>query len=92
MEPARILLIDDDASVARALGLALEVIGGFTVRTEPDGNRAADVAREFRPDLILLDVVASNWDGGQVAGELGRDSDLSSIPIAFLTALVDETR
>jgi CheY-like chemotaxis protein len=54
------------------------------VRTERDGTRGAEAAREFIPDLILLDLVAERWDGGQVASELEADPMLGTIPIAFL--------
>jgi two-component system OmpR family response regulator len=88
MDNLRILLVVADAVVARSLGRALEVLGGFTVRTQRDGTRATDAAREFIPDLILLDLVAEPWDGVQVASELAADPVLATIPIAFLTELV----
>jgi CheY-like chemotaxis protein len=89
MDKARILLVDDDAAVTRSVGRVLEVLGGFVVRTERDGTRTLEVAREFRPDLILLDVLADRWDGGQVAASLESDPELGATPVAFLTGLVD---
>jgi CheY-like chemotaxis protein len=87
MDNPRVLLVVDDAAVARSLGRALEVLGGFMVRTERDGTRVAEAARQFIPDLILLDLVVKLRDGGQVASELEADPMLATIPIAFLTEL-----
>lgn len=90
----RILVVDDEESLARILKLNLESNGGYEVRVENDGRRAIEAAREFRPDLILLDVIMPDVDGGQVAAELKEIPQLRSVPVVFLTAVVskDEVR
>ena len=55
---------------------------------ENDGARAHLSARNFRPDLIFLDVVMSDRDGGEIAAQIRADSELQYTPIIFLTALV----
>jgi DNA-binding response OmpR family regulator len=90
----RILVVDDEPSVTRSLKLNLESSGGYEVRTENDGTNALVAARSFRPDLILLDVVMPDIDGGDVATKLQADPLLHDTPIIFLTAIVtnEETK
>ena len=88
MYAKRILVVDDEPSVTRNLKLTLESVGGYEVLGE---NRAANAlisARQFRPDLILLDVMMPGMDGGDVAARLRADPLLHNTPVIFLTALV----
>ncbi|MEI8343063.1 MAG: response regulator, partial [Verrucomicrobiota bacterium] len=66
----------------------LEKTGNFIVREENDGTRAHETAREFKPDLILLDIVMPKIDGGDVASKIKADWSLVNTPIIFLTAIV----
>ena len=84
----RILVVDDGPSITRLLKLNLEKSGFYTVREENLGARAIEAAREFRPDLILLDVMMPDLDGGDIAAALQDDPALKAIPIVFLTAAV----
>ena len=90
MEKKRILVVDDEAVITRTLKLYLEGTGSYEVRAENEGSRAVQAAREFNPDLIMLDLIMPDTDGAMVASELGGDSELQNIPIIFLTALVSE--
>ena len=51
-------------------------------------GRAHQTARNFRPDLIFIDVVMPDRDGGEIAAQIRADPELQSTPIIFLTALV----
>ncbi len=62
----------------------------FEIREENDSRRALETARQFRPDLIFLDVVMPELDGAAVAAQLREDGLLSRVPIVFLTAIVAE--
>lgn len=84
----RILLVDDEATITRTLKLYLEGTGAYEVRAENRGSAAVQAAREFQPDLILLDVAMPDMDGGEVAAQLRADDALKGTPIVFLTALV----
>jgi len=84
----RLLLIDDEAAFTRIAKLHLEASGAYEVRVENDGSRALEVAREFCPDLILLDVIMPDVDGGDVGGLIRRDEALSHVPVVYLTAAV----
>ena len=88
MKKRRILLVDDEVGITRALALYLEENGNCDVRVENAGSRALATAREFRPDLIFLDIVMPDADGGTLAAEMKADPILHGTPIVFLTALV----
>lgn len=84
----RILIIDDEPSFTRMVKLNLEKAGRYEVREENRALHAVAAAREFKPDLILLDVIMPAMDGGDVAAKIKNDSHLRGIPILFLTATV----
>ena len=88
MDKKRILVVDDDRSFSQMLKLNLEHAGAYDIRVENSGAHAIATAREFRPHLILLDVIMPEVDGGDVAAQLKEDAELKDIPIVFLTALV----
>ena len=87
-EKRRILLIDDEETFTRYLQLNLEATGAYEVRTEHRGQQGLAAAREFHPDLILLDIVMPDLDGSDVAVQLKADPTTAQIPIVFLTATV----
>jgi CheY-like chemotaxis protein len=89
-EKKRILIIDDEVSFARMVKMNLEKTGAFEVRVENRASAAVPAAREFRPDLVLLDVIMPNMDGGDVAKQIKRDRTLRGTPIVFLTATVSK--
>jgi CheY-like chemotaxis protein len=68
--------------------ILLEKTGRYLVLEENDATKAHQSARSFRPDLILLDIVMPETDGGEVAAQIQADPDLQRTPIIFLTALV----
>ena len=88
MEKKRILIVDDEASFTRMVKLNLEKTGQFEVREENKATYAVAAAREFKPDLIILDVIMPNQDGGDIFGQLQNDRHLKSTPVIFLTATV----
>ncbi len=88
MEKKRILVVDDDLSFTRMMKLNLERAGDYDIRIENAGSRAVASAREFKPQLILLDVIMPEVDGGDVAAMLKEDPILKDIPVVFITALV----
>ena len=93
MEKRRILLIDDEETFARSMKSYLELTGRYEVRMEHDSRQALQAAREFQPDLILLDVIMPQGDGGHVAAQIRGDQRVKEAPVVFLTAVVsrDET-
>jgi two-component system, OmpR family, response regulator len=90
MDKKRIFIVDDESGFTRLLKLTLEKTGDFQVREENDGTNAWRAAREFKPDIIFLDIVMPKIDGGDVAQQIRSDPSLSSVPIIFLTAIVSK--
>ncbi len=87
-DKATILVVDDSLVNLAALNEILEQ-QGFAVLLANSGQRAITVARENRPDLILLDVVMPGWDGYETCKQMKADSKLSNIPILFISGLGD---
>jgi CheY-like chemotaxis protein len=84
----RILMVDDEAALTRMVKLNLERTGNYTVRTENEGAKAIAAAREFKPDLIMLDVMMPGMSGDEIAAQLKEDPELSKIKFIFVTAIV----
>jgi DNA-binding response OmpR family regulator len=78
----RVLVVEDQQEIAAALAAELEH-SGYDVRVEHDGLPALAAAREWNPDLVLLDLKLPSLDGIEVCRRL-RES--SSVPIVMLTA------
>jgi CheY-like chemotaxis protein len=87
MSTKRILLVDDDWVITDIVSRILRAGSEYRIRTENDSRRAAQVAEEFRPDIILMDVDMPNLDGGDVAQRLRQSAGTRDIPILFLTSL-----
>lgn len=68
----------------------LEGTGRFDVRTEHTSPKAKTAVAEFHPELIILDVIMPNMDGGDVATMLRDDPHTRSIPVIFLTSMVSK--
>jgi CheY-like chemotaxis protein len=90
MDKKRILIVDDESGFTHLLKLTLEKTGNYEVREENDGMRALEVARDFKPDLIFLDIVMPRIDGGDVASQMRSDPILKNTRIIFLTAIVSK--
>ena len=90
MDKIRVLLIDDEPSFTRMLKLSLERRERFEVRVENNGAYGLKVAQDFLPDIILLDVIMPDVDGGEVASTIRADARLKDTPIVFLTAGVSK--
>ena len=87
----RILVVDDEVALTRMVKLNLERTGDYEVRTENKGAMAVPAAREFKPDLILLDVMMPGMTGDEVAAELKEDPLLAKIKFIFVTAIVTKS-
>ena len=87
-ERRRILIVDSDPNTTHLVKVLLERTGRYLVLEENDATKAHQSARNFRPDLILLDVVMPETDGGELAARVEADPELHNTPIVFLTALV----
>lgn len=84
----RILYVEDEPDIQAVAKLALEMVGGFTVKICSSGDEALREAAAFAPDMILLDVMMPGIDGPATLKGLREQSALSQVPVAFMTAKV----
>jgi DNA-binding response OmpR family regulator len=83
----KILLVEDEAKIARTVRLYLEQ-AGYQVETVDDGALAMPAFRREQPDLIVLDLMLPHVDGWEICRQLRRES---GVPIIMLTARNEET-
>lgn len=81
-----ILVADDDPQILTMLGIRLSK-RGYQVLEAADGLQTLSKARQYKPDLVLLDVMMPGKNGWEVAKELRADEELSNIGIVMLTAI-----
>jgi len=84
----RILVVDDEPEFTNVLRQSLESHGYYEVREENDAENARAAAREFDPDVVLLDIMMPAMEGSEVAAALKQDPLTRDVPVIFLTALV----
>jgi CheY-like chemotaxis protein len=87
----RVLLVDDEASFTSLLKINLEETGRYEVRTVNWAEDALPAAREFRPDVMLLDIIMPRMPGGNVVALFEADPELKDLPIVFLTAAIQRS-
>jgi len=80
----RVLAVDDNKDFAMTLAMLLEM-AGHEVRTANDGVTAHEVATEFRPDIVLLDIGLPGMNGYDLAGRLRRTPQLAGLTLIALT-------
>ena len=83
---ARLLIVDDEPNLRHSLSYALRQ-EGYEVATAEDGERALEMFRSGKPDLVVLDVMLPKMDGLAVCRAIRRDSD---VPVIMLTARSSE--
>jgi DNA-binding response OmpR family regulator len=88
-QPKKILLVEDDDSLANVYLARLEV-EGFEVKRVPNGEDALAAAVEFKPDLVLLDVMMPKVSGFDVLDILRNTPETANLKIVMLTALSQE--
>ena len=86
-EKYRILIVDDEKSNLNVLSHTLR--NDYTLYTARDGRTGLDIADEFLPDLILLDIIMPGMDGFEVLAELKASEKTRDIPVVFITGLVN---
>ena len=85
MDPATVLVVDDDPVILRLLEVNFEM-EGFTVVRASDGAEGLERAREVLPDVVVLDVMMPRMTGYEVAAAMRSDPQTADIPILFVTA------
>ncbi len=88
--PKRILLVEDDDSLASVYSTRLQA-EGFEVRRVADGEEALANARTFKPDLVVLDVMMPKVSGFDVLDILRNTPETANLKVIMLTALSQES-
>jgi len=86
----KILVVDDEVVLTKMVKMNLERTGNYNVTTENMGSHALQAAREFKPDLIFMDVMMPDLSGDEAIAAIREDKELSSIPYVFMTAIVSK--
>lgn len=84
-----ILLVDDDTDLVDVLYSALREDGRFEVRVANNGFDAGMMVKEFRPDLIVLDVMLPDINGREVCQRVRNDSQLEEVKIICISGMVE---
>lgn len=83
-----VLCVDDEEDFQSVIRISLERLGGIRAHFCGDPRDAIAMAREVKPDLILLDFMMPVLDGPAVFKRLKADPELAGIPVVFLTAVM----
>ena len=85
MDKKRILVVDDETELVKAIEIRLRQ-AGYEVLTAYDGQQGLETGRKERPDLIILDLMLPKMDGYKVCALLKADTRYNKIPIVMFTA------
>jgi two-component system OmpR family response regulator len=83
-----VLYVDDDPDLCAVVEAALRSIAGLNVHIAGSGEQAIDLAYEFRPDLVVMDVMMPGCDGPSTFKSMRERTLLADIPVIFLTAKI----
>jgi two-component system OmpR family response regulator len=81
-----VVYVDDEPDIRQIVQMALGLLDGLTVHAADSGEQGLELARQLRPDLVLLDVMMPGLDGPATLSRLREDTQLASIPVIFMTA------
>ncbi|OGQ93772.1 MAG: hypothetical protein A2284_05725 [Deltaproteobacteria bacterium RIFOXYA12_FULL_61_11] len=83
----KVLLVDDDDIITTIFRIfAKKQVPDLELLTTNDSSKAFELLREFRPDLLLIDLFMPNLDGMSLVRALRSDPELSTLPVIFFTA------
>ena len=82
----KILVVDDDPDIVAVTEARLK-LSGYDVHTAVNGLEGLEIARQLKPDLVILDIIMPEMDGFTLYNELKKDEEIAHIPIVILTAL-----
>lgn len=88
-EKKKILIVDDEAALRRALSDSLIALGEFDILQAGDGEAALEIVRKEHPALILLDIAMPKMDGIEMARRMQSEKLLDTTKIIFLTNSTD---
>ena len=87
MARRKILVVDDDKDILNLVEKRLSV-DGFEVMKTSNGREVLSHVEEFRPEVILMDIMMEDMDGADIVRQLQADRKASAIPVIFLSGIV----
>jgi excisionase family DNA binding protein len=88
----KVLLVDDDAELVELMTKVLEEDGRFEVRIASNGFDAGMMVKEYRPDLIVLDVMLPDINGKEVCHRVRADTSLEDVRILCISGMIEEDK
>lgn len=88
----KVLIVDDDEELVELLSDVFEKDGRFDIRTANNGFDAGMLVREFRPDLVVLDVMLPDINGKEVCQRIRSDDTLESVKIICISGMVEQDK
>lgn len=88
----KVLLVDDDPDLVDLINKALEDDGRFEVRIAGNGFDAGMMVKEYRPDLIILDVMLPDINGKEVCHRVRADNTLEDVRIICISGMIEEDK
>ncbi len=88
----KVLIVDDDEELVELLSDVFERDGRFDVRTANNGFGAGMLVNEFRPDLVVLDVMLPDINGKEVCQRVRTDSNLDAVKIICISGMVEQDK
>jgi excisionase family DNA binding protein len=88
----KVLLVDDDAELVDVMNKFLEEDGRFEVRIASNGFDAGMMVKEYRPDIIVLDVMLPDINGKEVCHRVRADSTLEDVRILCISGMIEEDK
>lgn len=88
----KVLLVDDDPDLVEMMSKVLEDDGRFEVRIAGNGFDAGMMVKEYRPDLIVLDVMLPDINGKEVCHRVRADSTLEDVRIICISGMIEEDK
>ena len=85
----KVLIVDDDEELVELLKDAFEHDGRFDIRTANNGFDAGMLVKEFRPDLVILDVMLPDINGREVCVRVRSDKSLDEVKIICISGMVE---
>jgi excisionase family DNA binding protein len=88
----KVLLVDDDAELVELMTKVLDEDGRFDVRVASNGFDAGMMVKEYRPDLIVLDVMLPDINGKEVCHRVRADPTLEEVRILCISGMIEEDK
>ena len=88
----KVLLVDDDTELVELMTKVLEEDGRFEVRVATTGFDAGMMVKEYRPDLIVLDVMLPDINGKEVCQRVRADNTLEEVRILCISGMIEEDK